>query len=205
MQYQKLYDSLIERARSRTIVGYCESHHILPKCMGGTDDKENLVDLTPEEHFLCHQLLVKIHRGTAHYANMVYSVKMMTIPPNSNQQRDCSKLKMFGWLRREYSKTVSQARKSRPGPMLGKKSPWTSERNRKLKGTKRNITATHRSNLIAAISKPRSEEVKAKISATKTGVVRNTKECPHCRRHISDGNYSRWHGDNCKLNASKVH
>jgi len=30
--------------------------------MGGSDDKSNLVDLTPEEHFLAHQLLLKIHR-----------------------------------------------------------------------------------------------------------------------------------------------
>lgn len=205
MNYRKIYEALIDRARNRIIQGYYETHHIIPKCMGGSNESSNLIDLTPEEHFLCHQLLVKIYKGTVHYQYMVYSVKMMTIPSNKNQQRDCSKLKMFGWLRREYSKTVSDARKGKPGNMLGKKSPWTSERNRKLKGTKRILTDEHRHNLITAISKPRSDDVKAKISATKTGVPRSTKECPHCRRHISDGNFSRWHGDNCKENANKVH
>lgn len=32
-------------------------HHILPKYMGGTDDKENLVELTIEEHAEAHRIL----------------------------------------------------------------------------------------------------------------------------------------------------
>ena len=172
--------------------------------MGGLDTKDNLVDLTPEEHFLCHQLLVKIYQGTEYYSSLVFSVKMMTIPPNSNQQRDCSKLKMFGWLRREYSKAVSESKKGKPGTNLGKKLPWVSERNRKSKGTKRPFTDEHLTNLRTAISKPRTQEVKDKISATKTGIARKTKQCPYCFRQIADGNYSRWHGVNCKLYTNKV-
>lgn len=38
--------------------GY-ETHHIVPKCLGGTDDKTNLVHLTYREHFLAHRLLTK--------------------------------------------------------------------------------------------------------------------------------------------------
>ena len=37
---------------------YCERHHMLPKCMGGTDDKNNLIDLFAKEHFEVHRLLV---------------------------------------------------------------------------------------------------------------------------------------------------
>ena len=57
MNYSAIYDSLINRARLRALTSYKEGHHIVPKCMGGTDDKDNLVDLTPEEHYLAHQLL----------------------------------------------------------------------------------------------------------------------------------------------------
>ena len=36
---------------------YKERHHILPKCMGGNNDKENLIDLYPQEHYEAHRLL----------------------------------------------------------------------------------------------------------------------------------------------------
>ncbi len=36
-----------------------ERHHIIPKCLGGSDLLFNLVDLTPREHFIAHQLLAE--------------------------------------------------------------------------------------------------------------------------------------------------
>lgn len=61
MDYQRIYNQLIERAQNRTLEGYIEKHHILPKCLGGNNDKENLVELTAREHFLCHMLLCEIY------------------------------------------------------------------------------------------------------------------------------------------------
>ena len=55
MDYKKIYQQIIDRARSRSITGYKETHHIIPRCLGGTDDPMNLVDLTPEEHYVAHQ------------------------------------------------------------------------------------------------------------------------------------------------------
>lgn len=61
MDYQKIYNQLIERAQNRTLEGYTEKHHIIPKCLGGSNNKENLVELTAREHFLCHRLLCEIY------------------------------------------------------------------------------------------------------------------------------------------------
>jgi len=61
MDHQKIYNQIIERAQSRQLEGYKEKHHIMPKCIGGLDIKENLVELTAREHFLCHILLCKIY------------------------------------------------------------------------------------------------------------------------------------------------
>ena len=61
MNYQKIYDQIIQRAKDRILDGYKESHHIIPKCMGGTNKWDNLVDLTAREHFLVHWLLHKIY------------------------------------------------------------------------------------------------------------------------------------------------
>lgn len=92
MNYQKIYNSLIERGKTRKLEGYTEKHHIIPRCEGGIDDKDNLVDLTPEEHYLAHQLLVKIYPNNP---KLVKAAAMMVNNRPSN--------KMYGWLRRRFS------------------------------------------------------------------------------------------------------
>lgn len=96
MNYIKIYNSLVERGKNRKIEGYTENHHIIPRCMGGSDDKENLVRLTPEEHYLAHQLLVKIYPKNQ---ALVRAAAMMIPNRPSN--------KMYGWLRREFIKVQS--------------------------------------------------------------------------------------------------
>jgi hypothetical protein len=63
MNYQRIYDSIIENAklqnRKKKQGIYYEEHHIIPKCLGGKDRKINLVLLTAKEHFVCHHLLYK--------------------------------------------------------------------------------------------------------------------------------------------------
>lgn len=57
----RIYNNIIDRAKSRSLIGYKERHHIIPRCIGGLDDDQNLVDLTAREHFICHLLLAKIY------------------------------------------------------------------------------------------------------------------------------------------------
>lgn len=64
MNYQKIYDQLVEKAKARgldkkALEGYFEKHHIIPKCLGGSDEKENFVLFTPREHVIAHRLLWK--------------------------------------------------------------------------------------------------------------------------------------------------
>jgi len=40
---------------------YYEKHHIVPMCLNGSNDKDNLVLLTAKEHFIAHRLLYKIY------------------------------------------------------------------------------------------------------------------------------------------------
>jgi hypothetical protein len=42
-KYTKVYFNIIERAKNRLLETYTETHHIIPKCLGGSDKKENLV------------------------------------------------------------------------------------------------------------------------------------------------------------------
>jgi hypothetical protein len=61
MDYVKIYNNLMGRARDRVLDTYTETHHIIPRCMGGSDDMDNLVNLTYREHFIAHWLLYRIH------------------------------------------------------------------------------------------------------------------------------------------------
>jgi hypothetical protein len=61
MNYQRIYDQIIERAKIRQIEGYIEKHHITPRCIEGSDDKNNIVQLTAREHFICHMLLCEMY------------------------------------------------------------------------------------------------------------------------------------------------
>ena len=59
-KYTKWYAQITERARNRILDTYTETHHIIPRSLGGTDDINNLVELTAREHFICHWLLTKM-------------------------------------------------------------------------------------------------------------------------------------------------
>lgn len=95
MNYQKHYDAIIDRAKGREKSGYTESHHIVPRCLGGGDGKSNRVNLTAEEHYVAHQLLVKIYPGAHGLAIAASSMAR----DNRNGKRSNNKL--YGWLRKK--------------------------------------------------------------------------------------------------------
>lgn len=78
-------------------------HHIIPRCMGGSDEHDNLVELTAEEHYVAHQLLVKMY---PHDNKLIYAANMMCV--NATQRNN----KAYGWIRRKW---VSQLSKDRTG------------------------------------------------------------------------------------------
>ena len=75
-KYKSWYNSIIQKANNRTISTYKEKHHILPRCLGGKDNQENLVELTAREHFIVHMLLCKFTKGQAK-RSMLYAFKCM--------------------------------------------------------------------------------------------------------------------------------
>lgn len=132
MNYQHHYMLLIERAKNRLLDVFTETHHVLPKCLGGKNDSANLVELTPEEHYLAHLLLCKLHPGNK---KLLYAANIMATSPDGRRNSN----KRYGWLRKQmaisasgpnnhmYGKTLSVERKrksSHPGslnPFYGKK------------------------------------------------------------------------------------
>lgn len=101
MNYQKHYDLLINRAKNRKLDVYVEKHHVIPKCIGGSNDPDNLVELTAEEHYIAHMLLAKIY---FHVPPIINAAFMMAARNN----------KVFGWIMRESAKITSKRFKGVP-------------------------------------------------------------------------------------------
>ena len=116
MNYQKIYNNLINRSKDRSTKGYVEKHHIIPRCLGGTDSKENIVNLYPEEHYLAHLLLCKLNKNNS---KLLYAAMNMTSGSMINNGKRNNKA--YGWLRRQYAKAMSgDNNPSRQNPNLQK-------------------------------------------------------------------------------------
>lgn len=83
--YEEFINGILE-ARGRFNCGkdYCERHHIRPKCLGGNDNEENLIDLFASEHFMAHKLLA---HENPDIEELVYAWWMMSVVKNDKQDR----------------------------------------------------------------------------------------------------------------------
>lgn len=63
-KYTNWYFNIINNTKNKQYSKeYCENHHIIPKCIGGLDNFDNLVKLSAREHYICHLLLTKMTHG----------------------------------------------------------------------------------------------------------------------------------------------
>jgi hypothetical protein len=86
-KYYSWYKNIIKSAQSRATVpdSYYEVHHIIPRCLGGNDQPENLAKLTAREHFICHWLLTKFVNAQKQKIN--FALWSMMNLENEHQQR----------------------------------------------------------------------------------------------------------------------
>ena len=86
MNYKKNYYDYIEYLKNlgKRNLEYSEKHHIIPRCLGGTNDKDNLIELTAREHFLAHYLLMKIYPDNYKLAD---AFRMMGVINKKEQKR----------------------------------------------------------------------------------------------------------------------
>ena len=170
-KYNLWYANIVDRARGRTINGYTEKHHIVPQSLGGSNDKDNLVDLTAREHFICHWLLIKMYSGESK-AKMIYALNGMK-RSNKFAQRYETKItsRVYENLKKEFSMIHSAVMKGRPAHNKGV--PASEEQKEKNR-----LAAKGRVMSPEAIAKgaakrtgqKRTEEQKARIAAGVTGI-----------------------------------
>lgn len=189
-------------------------HHIIPRHIGGTDDLDNIVELTVEEHAEAHRVLyeqygrVQDKRAWAGLAKIMTGEEIINEilrAPKSEEMKQKLSLARKGksnpWAigntnarvlagiprTEETKKKISESKTGKPRhDMLGNKFATA------LKGKQK--TNEHKQAVIDALN---SKEVKEKISATWASKPIVT--CPHCRIEGKQGhNMNRYHFDNCK-------
>ena len=84
-KYTKWYNNIINNAKTRILNDYSERHHIVPKSLGGSNSRDNLVSLTAREHFICHWLLTKMTEGQ-HKMKMCMALVMMRASHKKHQR-----------------------------------------------------------------------------------------------------------------------
>jgi hypothetical protein len=164
-KYQLWYNNIIKNAKSRVLDGYKEQHHIIPRSLGGSEDKGNLVNLTAREHFICHWLLVKIHSGESK-AKMVYALNGMKRNGQYTQRYETKiTSRVYENLKKEFSIVHSATMKGRPAHNKGV--PATKEqkeKNRKSALGKKMSPESIAKGVAKRKGQKRTEEQKAKIS-----------------------------------------
>lgn len=86
-KYTKWYYAIITNAQQRSTSKdiYSELHHIIPKSMGGSNDKSNLVSLYFREHFIVHMLLPKMCVNKTHRIKMLHALSYFNTGNNINR------------------------------------------------------------------------------------------------------------------------
>lgn len=181
MNYKRIYDFLMVRAKDRILSVYSEKHHIKPRCLGGSNLKDNIVSLTAKEHYIAHRLLTRIY---SEEPKLVYAFWMMcngTVkkrPIPSPRAYEEAKLKFSKIIRtRKHSKaTKLKISKSKKGQasFTGKTHTEESKIKQRISAKSRTIsksTELKRRNQISEtlLNKPKSEKHRLNISLSKQG------------------------------------
>lgn len=146
-KYYVWYKQLVS-IKNRVLDCYTEKHHIIPRSLGGSNDKENLVILTAREHFIAHLLLTKCTEGVFKQ-KMGYALWNMV-----NRDKGLrTNSKTYKTIRNVHIAMLSKKNSGSGNPMFGKHlSDETKEKiSVKTKGSKRSL------------------ETRAKISKANTG------------------------------------
>ena len=176
-KYTKWYSSITERAKNRYLETYTENHHIIPRSLGGSDESNNLVNLTAREHFVCHWLLVKMTTGQEHH-KMLNALRMMRAEKNG-QERYNTKItaRVYENIKQEYAELQSKQFTGTGNGFYGKTHTPEAKEKIRQKNLGNKLTPEQHARLVANTTgkkkPPITEEHRAKLSLAKQGKNNN--------------------------------
>lgn len=177
MNYEKIYNDIVAKAKSedrKKIKGgiYYESHHIIPRCMGGEGlakdpSHPNIILLTAKEHYMAHRLLCEIYPDNR---LLKYAIWMMINGSSRNKNRYSPSSRIYTQLR-EYNATIPRSDETR------KKISNSSKGNPKSELHKIQISNSSKGKIHSEETKKkmsgkiRSDETKKKMSESAKGRI----------------------------------
>jgi hypothetical protein len=194
-KYSRWYFNIIYSAKLNPPNGAAERHHILPKSLGGSNDKNNIVKLTPKQHFICHRLLVKMTTGIARQ-KMVYAFWIM-----SNKKR----------LHTVSSNSYSEAKRLIQDVMSSRHitDEFRRQCSERMRG-KKMLPSTKEALLKAITGKEQTDVTKQKIRESLTGWYKNNtntrvgqKRTDEQKKRISDAKKISWHKKQLQAKVEK--
>lgn len=203
-KYTRWYYAIIESARNNPPEGYTEKHHIIPKCMGGTNEPENLVSLSARQHFICHLLLPKMTNGK-HRRDSSFALWSMLYGHSKNHQRYKPSARIYEISKKKIARAISElhtgkevskeTREKIRKKALGRSSSKKGKTNIELYGEEK----------AAIISQKASESSKGQIAWNKGKEHKWRKHTEESKRKISEGNKGKTftHTDETKEKISK--
>ena len=205
------YEKLVHNNRGldkSKLDGYYEIHHIIPKSLGGSNDINNLVLLTYEEHIKAHMLLYILYPENT---KLLGAFKLL-ITLNNKLALTNFKVNLYDLseIRKKFSESMKGDNNPSKRPEVRKKisenNPMKKEENR-LKFTGNNNPMKkleNRQKFMGDNSPMKRPEVKAKISGDN-----NPSKRPEVRKKISDqlkGKiFSEEHKENLKIAKAKLY
>jgi len=135
-KYSKWYFNIIKKAQDRNWNKnnfiYLENHHIIPRSLNGSNDKNNLVYLTAKEHYICHILLVKcVYKE--YQSKMIFAFMSMSNRKNLSMLRYKGNSRIYSEIKNKWVEHL----KKQPGPNKGKQ--FTDDTKMKMSLAKKNI------------------------------------------------------------------
>lgn len=78
-KYKKWYYQIVNSRQLNPVDKhqYSEKHHIIPKSLGGTNNNDNLVELTAREHYICHILLIRMTTGQHRHKMLHAAIRLI--------------------------------------------------------------------------------------------------------------------------------
>lgn len=183
MTYEEFINNILEtRGRFECGEEYHERHHIVPKCMGGTNDEENLIDLYAREHFEAHRLLALENPDNG---GLVYAWWSMShMEGNNSQDRYELTVEEYEEARIAYSKNISGENNPLYGVCrFGEDNPFYGKCH--SEETKKKISDSLKGEKNPLYGKHLSEETKEKISKARKGKC-SGENSPWYGKHLSN-------------------
>jgi hypothetical protein len=168
MDYTRIYNQIIERAQTRKLDEYIEKHHIIPKCIGGLDIKENIVELTAREHFLCHMLLCKIYPREN---KLKHALFLMAIGKQKIKEKTyVIGSRVYDRLRLEYSEMLTGKKQSQETKNKKSKSilqVWDGKTKEEMSEIGQKIWETRRTNGTDKVTQKQAENISKALKGRK--------------------------------------